>query len=64
VAHYPFNGSGKDESGNGHLITVSGAVLTKDRHGQKQGAYSFEDRKEFTRTDWIKGSLEKYTFSI
>jgi len=64
VAHYSFNGSGKDESGNGHLITVSGAILTQDRHGNKEGAYSLENSEDFIRTSWIKGSLGKYTFSI
>ena len=41
VAYYPFNGNANDESGNNNNGTVSGAILTKDRSGNDNRAYSF-----------------------
>ncbi|BAV07198.1 gliding motility-associated C-terminal domain-containing protein [Filimonas lacunae] len=41
VGYYPFNGNANDASGNGNNGTVSGAVLTTDRFGVANGAYSF-----------------------
>jgi hypothetical protein len=41
VAFYPFNGNASDESGNGHNATNNNAVLTKDRFGNENAAYSF-----------------------
>lgn len=41
VAYFPFNGDAKDESGNGNHGTVVGAVLTKDRFGNFDKAFSF-----------------------
>ena len=43
VAHYPFCGNANDESGNGNHGTVNGPVLTKDRFGGVDSAYSFID---------------------
>jgi len=42
VAYYPFTGNATDESGNGNNGIVSGAVLTKDRFGNAESAYSFD----------------------
>ncbi|MEP3387504.1 MAG: LamG-like jellyroll fold domain-containing protein, partial [Reichenbachiella sp.] len=42
VASYPFNGSANDESGNGFHGTVNGAILTTDRFGNENSAYSFD----------------------
>ena len=42
VAWYPFNGNANDESGNGINGTVNGAVLTTDRFGNANRAYSFD----------------------
>src|SRR5205823_407204 len=42
VAYYPFNGNANDASGNGNNGLVSGAVLTTDRFGQTNRAYSFD----------------------
>ena len=42
VAYYPFNGNANDESGHDHHGTVSGAVLTTDRHDREDSAYSFD----------------------
>jgi hypothetical protein len=41
VAHYTFDGNAIDKSGNGYDATVNGATLTADRHGNADGAYSF-----------------------
>jgi len=42
VAHYPFNGSAYDESGNGNIGVVEGATLITDRFGNEESAYSFD----------------------
>ena len=42
VAYYPFNGNAQDMSGNGNHGTVRGAMLTTDRFGNTQSAYSFD----------------------
>jgi uncharacterized protein (TIGR02145 family) len=42
VAYYPFNGNAKDESGNGNDGAVNGAMLTTDRFGDANKAYSFD----------------------
>lgn len=41
LAWYPFSGNANDQSGNGHNGTNNGAVLTSDRNGQINSAYSF-----------------------
>ena len=41
VAYYPFNGNARDASGYGNNGTVNGAVLTADRLGRSNSAYSF-----------------------
>jgi hypothetical protein len=41
VAAYEFNGDANDVSGNGNDGVVSGAVLTTDRFGAANSAYSF-----------------------
>ena len=41
VGWWPFNGNANDESGNGNNGTVNGALLTNDRNGAANNAYSF-----------------------
>ncbi len=41
VGWWPFNGNANDESGNGNNGTVSGSILTTDRLGNTNSAYSF-----------------------
>jgi Concanavalin A-like lectin/glucanases superfamily len=41
IAYYPFNGNANDESGNGHHGVNVRALLTSDRHGVADKAYSF-----------------------
>ncbi len=43
IAYYPFNGNANDESGLGANGVVTGAVLTADRFGNPDNAYSFID---------------------
>ncbi len=42
VGWWPFNGNANDESGNGNDGTVNGAILTTDRNGNANSAYSFD----------------------
>jgi hypothetical protein len=42
VGWWPFNGNANDESGNGNNGTVNGAILTVDRFGNANKAYSFD----------------------
>jgi hypothetical protein len=42
IAYYPFNGNADDESGNGNNGRVNGAMLTTDRFGDVNSAYSFD----------------------
>lgn len=41
IACYPFSGNANDLTGNGNNGTVNGAVLTADRFGNPNAAYSF-----------------------
>ena len=41
VGYWPFNGNANDESGNANNGTVNGAVLTTDKSGKNNSAYSF-----------------------
>jgi hypothetical protein len=43
VGWWPFNGNANDESGNGNNGTVNGAILTTDRFGNANNAYSFSN---------------------
>ncbi len=47
VAYYPFDGNANDESGNGNDGTVFEAVLTTDRFGNSNSAYSFDGTDDY-----------------
>jgi len=47
VAWYPFNGNANDESGNGNNCTVNGAILSPDRKGITNQAYSFNGNSSY-----------------
>ncbi|MBN2416376.1 hypothetical protein JXO52_11070, partial [bacterium] len=47
VAYYPFNGNADDESGNNHDGTVTGPVLTADKFGEPDCAYSFDGSNDY-----------------
>ena len=51
VAYYPFDGDANDESGNGMHGTVNGAVLTADRYGNENSAYSFDGADDYIVAD-------------
>lgn len=46
VAFYPFSGDAKDKSGSGLDGTVTGAMLTTDRNGNQNSAYSFTNNQQ------------------
>lgn len=41
VGWWPFNGNANDESGNGNNGIVNGSILSSDRNGNANNAYSF-----------------------
>lgn len=47
VAHYPFNRSAIDVSGNGYNGTVQGASTTTDRLGNSNNAYQFTTNNDY-----------------
>jgi Concanavalin A-like lectin/glucanases superfamily len=47
VAYYPFNGNANDATGNGYNGTVQGAVLTTNRFGVPNSAYSFNGSSSY-----------------
>jgi hypothetical protein len=49
VGWWPFNGNANDESGNGNDGVVNGAILTENRFGVSNVAYSFDGVD-----DWIE----------
>jgi CHAT domain/Concanavalin A-like lectin/glucanases superfamily len=56
IAYYPFNGNASDQSGNGHNGNVVGAMLTRDRFGYENKAYTFDGRSSYIDL----GTLEWY----
>jgi len=50
VGYWPFNGNANDESGNGNNGTVNESVLTADRFGSLNSAYSFDGVNDFIQT--------------
>jgi hypothetical protein len=65
VGWWPFNGNANDESGKGHNGMVNGPVLTMDRNGEINKAYSFDGIDDFIATlnPLITGS-KPFTFSF
>jgi hypothetical protein len=66
IAHYPFSGDAKDESGNGNDGEVKGPTLAVDRHGKPNSAYSFDGVDDFITTGGDGTSLalsERITIS-
>jgi len=50
VGWWPFNGNANDESGNGNNGANYGAVLTLDRYGSSNSAYSFNGSTSYIQT--------------
>jgi len=66
VGYWPFNGNANDESGNGNNGTVNGATLTKDRFGNVNSAYNFENNYISLPQPFFNGStnVNSLTYSI
>lgn len=62
VGWWPFNGNANDESGNGNHGMVNGAMLTTDRYGKVNSAYSFGGSKKSSID--IKSTLNYADFSF
>jgi hypothetical protein len=55
IGWYPFTGNANDSSGNGNHATVNGAVLSSDRFGNANAAYSFNGS-----TDYLHGNASTF----
>jgi hypothetical protein len=53
VGFWPFCGNANDESGNGNNGTVNGAILTTDRFGALNSAYSFDGINDAITTPFV-----------
>lgn len=62
TAWYPFNSNAKDESGSGNDLTVDSAILTKDRFGKSNAAFSFDGVKSCLHREAINNT--DFTFSV
>ena len=47
VGWWPFNGNANDESGNNYTGVLSGPILSNDRFGNLNAAYSFNGTNNF-----------------
>jgi len=63
VAWYPFNGNAMDASGYGNDLTVNGATLTSDRHGNTSRAYLFNGSSSLVSSGRIT-ALENQTHTV
>ena len=64
VAYYPFNGNADDESQFNNHGTVNGAILTTDRFGNNDRAYSFDGDGDSILSDYIIEPQSTMTFSF
>ncbi len=64
IAYWPFNGNANDESGNGIDGTVLGPILTGDRHGNNNSAYSFDGQNDYIEADASKLPTAERTISL
>jgi hypothetical protein len=64
VGWWPFNGNANDESGNGNNGTVNGAILTSDRLGNANKAYSFLNSDILITNQFYNNGLVDYTISL
>lgn len=64
VAHYPFNGNANDESTNSNHGTVNGAMLTTDRFGNVNSAYSFDGVDDYMEISNALLSSTKTSYSL
>lgn len=67
VAYYPFCGNANDQSGNGLNGLVNGAILTSDRFGNSNSAYSFDGNSKINcafSNQYSPNASDNYTFSF
>ena len=66
VAYFPFTGNAEDSSGNGNHGTVNGAILTTDRFGNPNSAFSFDGINDFieVQDDSTLDFTNKYSISV
>ena len=64
VGYWPFNGNATDASGNNNNGTVSGAILTTDRFGNANSAYSFDGVNDLIQINTIDNSVFENDFTI
>ncbi|MEY4805337.1 MAG: hypothetical protein RL331_1863 [Bacteroidota bacterium] len=64
VGWWPFNGNANDESGNGNNGTVSGAILSVDRNGDINKAYSFNNGVITVSNSFFNNGWQDYTLSV
>jgi len=63
IGYWPFNGNANDESGNGNNGIVHGAVLTSDRFGNANAAYSFNGSSYIRLNNYNSLASQEFTFN-
>lgn len=63
IGYYPFNGNANDESGNGNNGKVADAILTTDRFGNLNKAYTFNGTSSRIVTTKIPDLSSKITMT-
>jgi len=58
IAYYPFSSNANDATGNGNDGVVNGAILTTDRFGNPNSAYSFNGLNDYIDISKNSGALD------
>ncbi len=64
VACYPFSGNANDATGNGNNGVVKGPVLTTDRFGRANNAYSFDGINDYITVNAGAFKNNQYSYSV
>jgi len=64
VAYYPFNKNADDQSGNGYNGIVNGAILSADRFGIAESAYSFDGKDDYIVINNFSLSYSSLSISV
>jgi len=64
LAYYPFNGNAIDSSGNGNNPSFNNAILTTDRFGNANSAYSFDGSSSYMQIPNSSSLNAQSTLSI
>lgn len=64
VGYWPFSGNANDLSGNGNNGTVNGAILTSDRLGVSNSAYSFSNSEILITNQFYNNGWANYSISL